>query len=157
IEPKDAPLIGSPQKSPANVEYEAEVAKLQGEVTTYREERYAKILASLQQPKVIADYLMAAQEAKSLKGDESMRAFAQKKDLNALPNGGGQSDPQKTQDPPFPEGGGKLVRGAGGKVAAELAKSELLKAAESPTTVALAEVEKLYNRADRDKQRQLEN
>ena len=157
IEPKDQPLIAGAVKTPENAAYEAEVAKLQGEVTKYREERHAKILASLQQPKSIADYLLAAHEAKSMKGDESMRAFAQKKDLLATMIERWKVYLEKTKDPLFAEWREKPVRETADKLAAELAKSELLKAADSPVVVALADVEKLYNRADRDKQRQLEN
>ncbi|MBI3857518.1 MAG: DUF1553 domain-containing protein, partial [Planctomycetes bacterium] len=157
IEPKDAPLIGTIQKTPANVEYDAEVAKLQAEVTKYRDERYAKILASLQQPKAIADYLLAAHEAKSLKGDESMRAFAQKKDLIGFMIERWKAYLEKAKDPIFAEWREKPVRESADKLAAELVKSDLLKAPDSPTVVAPADTEKLYNRADRDKQRQLEN
>ena len=145
------------QKTPANLEYEKEVAKLQAEVTKYREERHAKILASLQQPKAIADYLMAAHEAKSLKGDESIRAFAQKKDLLSTMIERWKAYLEKTKDPLFTEWREKPGRESADRLAAELVKSDLLKAPESPTTVPLADVEKLYTRADRDKQRQLEN
>jgi len=156
IEPKDLPLIGMGQKTPANLEYEAEVAKLQGEVTKYREERHAKIQASLQQPKAIADYLMAAHEVKSAKG-EDMRSFAQKKDLIAPMIERWKAYLEKTKDPLFAEWREKPGREAADKLAAELVKGELLKAPESPTAITLADVEKFYNRADRDKQRQLEN
>ena len=157
IEPKDLPLLGIGQKTPANLAYETEVATLQGEVAKYREERHAKILASLQQPKTIADYLMAAHEAKSLKGDESLRSLAQKKDLLAPMIERWKAYLEKTKDPLFAPWREKPGRESADRLAAELVKSELLKAPDSPTMVALADVEKFYNRADRDKQRQLEN
>jgi hypothetical protein len=156
IEPKDLPLIGLGQKTPANLEYEAEAAKLQGEVTKYRQERHAKILESLRQPKAIADYLMAVHEAKSMKG-EDMKSFAQKKDLIAPMIERWKAYLEKTKEPIFAEWREKPSREAADRLAAALLKTELLKADDSPTMVALADVEKLYNRADRDKQRQLEN
>jgi len=167
IEPKEPPLIGMGQKTPANLEYETEVAKLQGEVTKYREKRHADILAALRQPKVVADYLMAAQEGKSLKNDEEIRSLAQKKDLIAFVLGRWKSfldKAAKAKNPIFAEWQEKPVRETADRLAAQLAKADaadelkaVLSGPESPTAVALADLDKLYTRADRDKQRQLEN
>src|SRR6185295_7198956 len=81
IEPKEQPLIGGAQKTPANVEYDNEIAKLQGEVTKFRERRHTEIRNLLQLPKVTADYLAVAQEARALKTDEEVKSLAQKFDL----------------------------------------------------------------------------
>src|SRR6185295_6488186 len=81
IEPKDPPLIGGSQKTPANIEYDNEVAKLQGEVTKFRERRHTEIRNLLQLPKVTADYLIAANEARTAKNDEEVKTLAGKYDL----------------------------------------------------------------------------
>jgi hypothetical protein len=193
IEPKDPPLIGAGQKTKENLDYEAENAKLQADVTKYREGRHADIQASVRKAKAVADYLMAAQEARGIKGDEEMRAFAQKKDLtgffitrwkgllektskghdkvwapwHAMVKGPeamkalGELHPlvaEAFKEPP------KTLKEAADRYAALLTKADapddlkaILTGPEAPTTIALADIEKAYNRADRDKQRQLEN
>jgi hypothetical protein len=167
IEPKEQPLLGTAKKTPANVEYETEVAKLQGEVAKYREKKHADILAALRQPKAIADYLMAAHEAKSMKSEEDMRGFAQKKDLIGYIITRWKATLEKTaksKDPIFAEWNEKPVRETADKLAALLVKADapaevkaVLSGPDSPVVVAIADLDKLYNRADRDKQRQMEN
>src|SRR6185295_6782289 len=167
IEPKDQPLIGMGQKTQANLDYEAEVAKLQGEVTKYREKRHVDILASLRTPKAVADYLMAAQEARALKNDEEVRNLAQKKDLIAVVLGRWKATLKKAadaKDPIFAEWQEKPVRETADRLAAQLTKADapaelkaVLNGPDAPPSVAFADLDKLYNRADRDKQRQLEN
>jgi len=193
IEPKDPPLIGMGQKTKENLDFEAESAKLQAEVTKYREGRQADIQASIRKAKAVSDYLLAAQEARAIKGDEELRAFAQKKDLIGFVLGRWKALLDKTskghdkvfapwhamlkgpeamkdlgelhplvadafKEPP------KTLKEAADRYAAILTKPEapeeiqsILTGPDAPTALALADVEKAYNRADRDKQRQLEN
>jgi len=202
IEPKNQPLIGMNQKSAATVEYETELAKLQGEVTKYKETRHAEIVAGLRKAKSVADHLMAAQEARGIKGEEELRALGQKKDLSGFVIGRWKSfleKSAKTPDPVFApwhafaaipekdfaakaaEAAGKLgelhprvaeafkelpksLRDVADRYGALLTKADLpddlkavLNGPDAPPSVALADLEKAYNRADRDKQRQLEN
>ncbi|MBV8879979.1 MAG: PSD1 domain-containing protein [Planctomycetaceae bacterium] len=193
IEPKDAPLIGMGQKSKETQDYEAESAKLQAEVAKYREGRHAELQSSVRKAKAVADYLLAAQEARGLKSDDEMRGFAQKKDLigyfitrwkgllektskghdrifapwHAMVKGPeamkdlGELHPLVAEA--FKEAP-KTLKEAAERYAAILTKADapedlkaILNGPDAPTTIALADVEKAYNRADRDKQRQLEN
>ncbi len=193
IEPKDAPLIGMGQKTKENLDYETESGKLQAEVTKYRDDRLKDIQASLRKTKAVADYLLAAQEARAMKNDEEIKNFAQKKDLTAFiltrwknlldktskshdkifgPWHAMAKGPDAMKDlgelqplvadafktPP------KDLKEAADRYATLLTKAELpddlkavLNGPNSPTTIALADLDKVYNRADRDKQRQLEN
>jgi hypothetical protein len=156
IEPKELPLIGMGQKTPQNVEFDAEVAKLQGEVAKFREKRHAELVAALRTPKSAADHLVAAHEAKSLKGEE-LKSFAQKRDLVAHVIERWKAYLDKSKDPLLAEWREKPTRETADRLAAELVKAESFLGPEGPASVPLAELDKLYTRADRDKQRQLEN
>ncbi|HZE96736.1 MAG TPA: PSD1 and planctomycete cytochrome C domain-containing protein [Planctomycetota bacterium] len=193
IEPKDPPLIGMGQTSKENLDFEAEVGKLQAEVTKYREGRYADITAGLRKAKSVADYLLAAHEAKGVKNDEEMRAYAQKKDLTGFVLNRYKALLEKTakghdrifapwhamaKGPEAFKDLGELhplvaeafktapkdLKEAADRYGALLTKADapdeiksILTGPDAPTTVAIADLDKLYNRADRDKQRQLEN
>ncbi|HLY72864.1 MAG TPA: PSD1 and planctomycete cytochrome C domain-containing protein [Planctomycetota bacterium] len=193
IEPKDPPLLGMGQKTKENLDFEAESAKLQAEVTKYREGRHADIQASVRKAKAVADYLLAAQEARALKGDEELRNLAQKKDLigyfiarwkvllektskahdrvfapwHAMVKGPGSLQGLGELHPLVAEAfkeAPKTLKEAAERYAALLTRADapddlkaILSGPEAPTSIALADIEKAYNRADRDKQRQLEN
>ena len=68
-EPKDLPEIGG-AKTPENVQYEAERAKLQADVDTFRQNRLNEIVADLRSAKTISAYLLAAHEDVKKPGDE---------------------------------------------------------------------------------------
>jgi hypothetical protein len=139
IEPKDQPLIAGAVKTPDNAAYETEVAKLQGEVTRYREKRHGELLASFRTPKAIADYLLAARDPKAKTDDLRPHLIERWKGFI-----------EKSKDPLIVEFREKPTREIADRIAPELVKAEVL-------DVPLADVDKLFKRDDRDKVRQLEN
>jgi hypothetical protein len=139
IEPKDQPLIGTGQKTPENVKFDEEVAKLQGDVTKYREKRHGELLTSLRTPKAIADYLMATRDSKEKNDD--LRSFMIDRWKGFI---------EKSKDPLIVGFREKPTREAADRIAPGLAKADIL-------DVPLADVDKLFKRDDKDKVRQLEN
>ena len=110
-------------------------------MTKFKEQRHADILKGLRTAKSVADYVMAAHEAKAMK-DESLRTFAQKKDLNAfmIERWKGYLE-KKAKDPMFVEWAEKQTREVADKLAQALVTSEPFQAADSPVSVPLADVE----------------
>jgi mono/diheme cytochrome c family protein len=207
MEPKDLPLIGAGQKTPAVLEYEQGLEKLKAELEKYKQDRLAEKLKLFRTAKSVADYLAAAGEAGALKDENALRDFGQKRDLSgfaavrwneylkkagpkhpvfgpwlayaALPAGDFEA---KAKVLKLPEGTNPLVAAAfkeapkslqeaadrTGALLVKFDKPEkladaneealrlVLRAPEGPVTVAFADVEKLYNRKDRDGQRGVE-
>ncbi len=183
IEPKDLPLIQMGEKSKENLAYEQEIAKLQGEVQKFRETRHKEITAKLREVKSVAAYLEAAQEARGLKDDE-LRKLAEKRDLFAhvltrwrdlLDRTAKTPDPvwiawhalaapkpgvPAGADPRFVEAfktPPTSLKDAAARYAAVLVALKALDAEGSPPNPPFAELDRVYTRADRDKQKQLEN
>jgi hypothetical protein len=132
IEPKDLPLLQMGEKTKENLEYEKELQARRDEVAKFRETRHREILAKLREPKTVAAYREAAEAAQG-KSDEEVRKIAEKRDLFAF----------------------VLTRWRDA-----LAKGpvpEDLEAPDAPPRVAFADLDRVYTRADRDRQRQLEN
>ena len=83
IEPKDLPLIGHPERTPAVIAFEKDLKKRQDEVAGFVQKRYAELLPTFRTPQSVAAYLLAARDAQG-KPEGQLRGFARERDLNGF-------------------------------------------------------------------------
>src|SRR5205814_6892819 len=80
-EPKDLPLIGKPEDSPAVQQFNKEVKEKEDALEAVKRKIYEGKLKDLRTAKSIADYLMAVHDAGDNPGDKRS-GIIQKRDLN---------------------------------------------------------------------------
>jgi hypothetical protein len=81
--PQEMPLLGEPEMSPDYAAYKKDLDAREGEIRKFKEKRHGEVVATYRTPAQIADYLLAAQEAKG-GTEEQARTIARGKRLNAF-------------------------------------------------------------------------
>ncbi len=81
-EPKDKPLLGSAALPKEYPQYEAERKKRQEELDTFRETKFAEVLADLRTK--AADYMLVALEAEKLEDKGKLDVFARERKLHPI-------------------------------------------------------------------------
>jgi hypothetical protein len=83
VEPKELPLIGDIERTPAVVAFEKEVAKRTAAYDAEVKRRFDAAVKKLRTPESIADHIRGAFESKKLRPDE-LRGFARQRDLSSF-------------------------------------------------------------------------
>ncbi len=143
-EPKELPLLEKPERTPALIAFEAELKKREEAVTKYRAERLAAVLKQAREPATVATYLKAAREARGL-DQQKRRELARNRNLSALLLGRWADALAKASPPDDPA-----------KLAEWLARPEGQETLKRVLDVPAAQVDQLFNRADRNKLRDLQ-
>ncbi|HXD89286.1 MAG TPA: PSD1 and planctomycete cytochrome C domain-containing protein, partial [Urbifossiella sp.] len=81
VEPKELPLIGEVQRTPAVEAFEKEVAKREADYAATARKKHDAAMAKLRTAKSVAEYLRAVFDAKGLTGRE-LNGFARERDLS---------------------------------------------------------------------------
>jgi mono/diheme cytochrome c family protein len=83
VEPKDLPLLETPQRTPELIAFEKELDKRRAEVEAFKQKRLAEVLAKAREPAQVADYLQAAQELRG-QPEGALRAKARDRNLAGI-------------------------------------------------------------------------
>jgi hypothetical protein len=180
-EPKDLPVLSTGTKTPQNLEYEKAVAKLKEDVEAFRRGRHQEKIKSLRTAASIADHLLGGKDPKN--GDDKLREYAQARwkarlktsdgifkpwlDYAALPekdfaaqakdvklDGAHPKVVEAFKTPPASlkeaaeRYGAVLAAGAGDE-----ALRSVLEGPAAPGDIPAADLDKVWNRKDRDEQR----
>ncbi len=71
--PKELPVIATPPNTPEYLAYEKEIRTKEGEITTFKMGRHATLVSTFRSAETIADYLLAAREAKGVAQEQPRR------------------------------------------------------------------------------------
>ncbi len=81
--PKELPLLETPRDSEDYRAYRKDLDAREGEISKFKEQKHAGVVAGFRKPETIADYLLAAQDAKALP-EEGARSLARERKLNGF-------------------------------------------------------------------------
>lgn len=143
-EPKELPIIAPPEQTEAYARYAAELSRLQGDVEKYQRERHGAILAEHRKPEKVTEYLVAVRDI----GTRNSRNFIRERGLiPALFNRYRQSTEKLG---PIPADAEELKTFVAGEPV-----QKWLAADDSPLNIPIDQAESLFNRADRNRYREL--